>query len=242
MDTMKKIKIIIALYIIAAIFTFSAPVYAAEEPVQIKVEQVFSVPSQSEDVTYTYMLRPHDKDTPMPEGCRTGEDYFFTITGHKSKHIGPIKFKKQGVYRYDLRMMVMRNRPGLVYDMRIYTIDVYVNSELDTGVVVLNENGRKAENVVFTGYSEGLFVPQEPGEPIEPEEPADPQVPPATGSGGQDSPGGQISAAGVYGKTGDETNISLYASILIVSGFMAVGLIYLSLRKRSKHEEGPPDN
>ena len=233
MDKMRKLRIILLLCVIAAAFACVAPLYAAEDPVHIKVEQVFSVPSQSEDVTYTYMLRPHDKSTPMPEGCETGEDYFFTITGHKSKHIGPIKFKKQGVYRYDLRMMVMRNRPGLVYDMRIYTIDVYVNSELDTGVVVLNENGRKAESVVFTGYSEGLFVPQEPGEP---EKPADPQVPPAIG------PGGQGSATGVSGKTGDETNISLYASILVVSGFMAVGLIYLSLRKRSKHEEGPPDN
>jgi len=233
MDKMKRFKIIVALYVFVAAFVIAAPVYAAEDPVHIKVEQVFSVPSQSEDVTYTYMLRPHDKSTPMPEGCVTGEDYFFTITGHKSKHIGPIKYKKQGVYRYDLRMMVMRNKPGLVYDMRIYTIDVYVNSDLDTGVVVLNENGRKAESVVFTGYSEGLFVPQEPGGP---EKPVDPQVPPVT------DPGGQGSATGFYGNTGDETNTSLYASILVVSGFMAFGLIFLSLRKRLKHGGGPPDN
>jgi len=207
------LRILLAVFIIITVLALASPAYAADEPVHIKVEQVFSEPSQSEGVTYTYMMRPHESHTPMPEGCGTGEDYLFTITGHKSMQIGPIKYKKQGVYRYDMRMMVMRNKPGLIYDTQTYTIEVYVNSELDTGVVVLNEAGKKTDAIVFTGFSEGLFIPEDPEIPVDPPIPPVPPTPPVPGPGGQGGP-----TVGGMHNTGDATNIALLVLLLILSG------------------------
>jgi len=233
------LKILLAVFIIITIFALAAPVYAADEPVHIEVEQVFSDPAQSENVTYTYMLHPHEKGTPMPEGCESGEDFFFTITGHRSMHIGPFKYKKQGVFRYDVRMMVMRNKPGLVYDTQTYTIEVYVNSALDTGVVVLNESGKKADGIVFMGFSEGLVIPEDPEKPVDPPvppvnppvPPVNPPAPPVGGPGGQGGP-----AVGGLHNTGDETNIALLVLLLILSG-SAIAVIIVIGRKQRKHKE-----
>jgi len=210
---------------------FAAPVAAAPEaymiatapnnPFSLKVEQVFTAAADSEALTYTYRLRPYDKDAPMPEGS-ADDVYEFKITGTDSIYIGEFRYNKPGVYKYDLNKDTEKCKPGHTHNKRKYTIEVYVSPELLTGVVVMNEDGTKADAILFESNYEAL-----PG-------PADPGNPPLPGG----APGNQINSNNLYNsnggayKTGDEMNIILFMILLTAGGLAAFWLtIYLREHK-----------
>jgi len=194
---------------------------APSNPFSLKVEQVFSAAADSEAPTYTYKLRPYEKDTPMPEGS-AADVYEFKITGTGSMYIGEFKYNKPGVYKYDLSKDTEKCKPGHTHKKRKYTIEVYVDPALSTGVVVMNEDGTKAEAIIFESVYEALPGPVDPGKP------------PRPGS----APGSQIDSTNLYSssggayKTGDEMDIILFMILLTASGIAAFRLtIYLREHK-----------
>ena len=90
--------------------------YAAENPLMITVNQVFSFPPASEigTATFTYRLSPSNPllSVPMPAGS-TAAGYSFSITGTDSKEIGPITYNQQGYYEYILFQTVEEEKTGL---------------------------------------------------------------------------------------------------------------------------------
>jgi len=197
--------------------------YSMNNPLRFKVQQILSAPADEEKATFSYMLKSRDPGAPMPEGSEDGS-YVFSITGNSSLNIGPFNYKRQGVFRYDVSMAVMRDRPGFIYDKRTYMIEVHVNSELDTGVVVLNENGTKAQNIVFANRFEGW------PDPLEPDDSA---VPPYNKPGGQNDPGSPGHPTGGGYQTGDEMNLSLFRALLALSGISAAALLLYLLKRRA---------
>ena len=194
---------------------------APNNPFSLKVEQVFIAGADSEETTFTYRLRAYEKGTPMPEGS-AADVYEFNITGTDSVYIGEFSFKNPGVYKYDLSKDTEKCKPGHTHKKDKYTIKVYVDPELSTGVVVMNEDGTKAEAILFESVYE-----TSPG-------PADPGKPPRPGS----APGSQIDSNNLYNsnggayKTGDEMDIILFMILLTAGGMAAFWLtIYLRERK-----------
>ena len=186
-------------------------------PFSLRVEQIFTAAEDTEPPTFTYRLKPLEPGTPMPEGS-TYDGYEFKITGNDSLYIGQFSYKNQGVYRYDLSMVVEKYRPGFTYKKRKYYIEVNVIANLTTGVVVLNEDGTKAETILFESSYEA------PPEPIKPDRP--PAPPPFY-------PGGQQTLPDI----GDKMNPDVFLALSAASGISAI-LLAVYLRKRRKITAG----
>ena len=147
----KQLKnVFCALMVLTAVLISVMPVYAQtmKTPVSITVEQIFAASSATDEATFAYRLTPYDPGNPMPAGS-TDEGYIFTITGNDNKNIGPLEYGRQGIFRYELGKVISRDKPGYTHDARRYTIEVYVDNSLNTAIVVLNEDGTKADAVTF---------------------------------------------------------------------------------------------
>jgi len=211
----------------APIFAEPQPKHGTNNPFSLKIEQVLTAPSDMEDATFTYVLVPEDPEAPMPEGS-TEDGYEFRITGNGSRYIGLFDYKKQGVFKYELRKVIEKDRPGFVHQSRKYDIEVYVDVELAAGVVALNEDGSKAEYIIFASSYE--IMPEE-ADPIAPAYPKPPGVSDKPKNQQVGSPDDPAKPAGSYYKTGDDSNPALYRTMLAVSGASIPLLVFL-LRKR----------
>jgi len=186
-------------------------------PFSLKVEQVFTGPEDMEPPTFTYRLRPLETGAPMPDGS-AHDGYEFQITGNDSLYIGQFSYKKQGAYSYDLSKMIETDKPDYIDKKRKYKIEVYVDEELMTGVAVMNEDGTKAETIMFeTVYR----VPPGPNIPDRPSTP-----PPYY-------PGGGLNPL----KTGDDMNLALFMALIIVSGVSAIRLLVYPRKRRDIIDE-----
>jgi len=206
-----------AAFVVLSASSASAFAQTANNPLRLKVKQIVTAPAHIEGATCSYTLNPRDPDSPMPEGSAEGV-YVFTLTGNESFQIGPLEYTRQGIFTYDIKRIVARDKPGFVHDKRTYTIEVYVNSELDTGVVVLNESGMKEEGIEFESFY---------NDPSDPDKPVKPGGGQGGGQGGENNPAGHVL------KTGDDTNLTLYKALLALSGIPAV-ILLIYLRKRTQ--------
>jgi len=150
---LKKIKeklvpgsIIVFFLILIAVTPMVA--YGANQPLGITVRQSFSDSSNSTEATFSYILKPLGSDNPMPAGS-TAEGYRFAIFGQNSKVIGPINFTRKGLFEYELYEVIEAGKQGYKFDNRKYTLEVYVDAALDPLLVILTEDGKKVNSIVF---------------------------------------------------------------------------------------------
>jgi pilin isopeptide linkage protein len=144
------------------------------------------------------------------------------------KEVGPLVFNREGIYKYKLYQRPESKKPGYKHDERKYTIEMYISEKLDADVIVLNEDGTKAEKIMFMNeYINTLDIPDP-----DPDQPATDPDPPATNGS---SPAMAPQGSGYLAKTGDDMNIMMYVSIIMFSGIMAVGLAFFLIKlKRGK--------
>ncbi|MCL2031429.1 MAG: hypothetical protein FWG93_07765, partial [Oscillospiraceae bacterium] len=174
----KNRRLLCAVTAFLMIWTIASPavIYAADEPIRISVRQILSAFPSAESESFVYRLRPLGADHPMPLGS-TAEGYTFTISGNRVTEISSWRAVRQGVYRYELFPVTGREKPEIVYDRRMYTIEIYVDAELKVYIVVRNGEGEKAGTIVFTHrYTEGGAT--EPPSPTSPPATAIPPEPP----------------------------------------------------------------
>lgn len=139
------------LYIMAAITLIliaSTPIAAnaATDSPKINVYQVLA--SDDGVIKFTYRLEPLEAGSPMPEGS-TSEGYTFEISGTDSVTIELANCNRQGVYQYRLFQVIGAPIPGYICDKREYTINIHVDAEMHIDIVVYNEDGTKAETLLF---------------------------------------------------------------------------------------------
>ena len=227
----KTIYLLVAIMVVSLsavpVFAEPQPMHGANNPFSIKIEQVLTAPADMEDATFTYVLTPEDPKAPMPEGS-TEDGYEFSITGNGSRYIGLFDYKKQGVFKYELRKVTESERPGFVHQRRKYDIEVYVDKELAAGVVALNEDGSKAEYIIFASSYE---IMSEEADPIAPAYPKPPSVSDKPKNQQVIRPDSPAKPAVSSFKTGDDSNPALYRAMLAVSGATIPLLLFL-LRKR----------
>ena len=160
---MKSKKIICALSAFFLIMIAIAPAtaFAKEDGVNtytIKVNQTVATVSNPDKITFTYKLTPHGEGYPMP--VRSASDsaspgsYTFTITGNNSVELGPIAYPRTGLYFYELAQVPGEEKPGYVYDKRVYTVEVYVDWKLDIQTIIRHDGDKKSpESALFeTSY------------------------------------------------------------------------------------------
>ena len=167
-----------AITALVAALTATAPAGAADNSFGFTVSQILSGFPPPADETFAYILKPLGRDNPMPPGS-AAEGYTFGIAGNGVAEIGPLTGGRQGVYRYEIFQVIEAENPDYIYDRRKYTIEAY--AALNVYVVVKNEDGTKAEAIVFeNGRNEdgGTVIPPEPTKPPETITPPEPTKPP----------------------------------------------------------------
>lgn len=121
--------------------------------VYIPIEQDFSVPDKETAPSdhFEYQLLALDPETPLPED-EPEAYYLFAMDGNCKLDLGPFHYDHAGVYRYQIRQVVSRERERYTYDDQKYLVEVYVSNGsegLSSQIVVLNKNQEKCENVKF---------------------------------------------------------------------------------------------
>jgi len=142
----------LALALLCLASTVLAPYAHAAEPVPIplKIDQVLQSDGSATapEATFTYHLTAQSPATPLPEGSGTNS-YDFTITGDSQGSIDPIDFTRPGIYTYELRCDPAVEA-GYVADTQVYTIEIYVTSDLRIFAVVTSSDGEKTSSIRFT--------------------------------------------------------------------------------------------
>ena len=149
----KGIPGVIALFIVILICATQLAAIAAGNSVILTVDQVYSASFYSTEETFSYILIPLAPDNPMPTGS-TLEGYSFTITGNRSAAVGPMSYGQAGIYRYQIYQVIRRDRPGLYYDRRTYTVEVHVDDSLNAVLVAKDENDFKVGKIEFANQRE----------------------------------------------------------------------------------------
>lgn len=148
----KRVLCAVTMLVMVLVMAAPAAVYAADNPLNLTVEQVFHTSSDLADATFTYILKPLEAGNPMPAGS-TAAGYTFTIASSNSIQIGPLSYSRQGVFRYEVYQVIDTEKPNYTYDKRVYTVEMYVDGDLKVEIVVLNQDGTKADNIEFeNGY------------------------------------------------------------------------------------------
>ena len=160
----------------ALIIALPAAAQAAGDAPIITVTQVFITSDATAEATFSYLLKPLEADNPLPAAAGAAS-YAFTLSGNSSLEIGPLHYSRPGVYRYEIFQEIGVEKDGYAYDKRVYTVEAYVDEFLDLIFIVLNADGAKAQNIVFTNrYNVEPEVPEEPPLPSDPTLMVDPPV------------------------------------------------------------------
>ena len=168
-------------------------------PETIVVPHVEKVVTGKPKDTVTFQFRLTAlANAPMPEGSTNGQKTI-SITGTGEADFGQIKYDRVGTYRYTISEIIV-SRTGWTYDRTVYNLTVTVTEH--EGRLVAEKALTKADGAPATSgkavFTNKYKKPEEPPKPP-PEEPK-PQKP--------DRP-----------RTGDESNIWLWAIMMIVSAF-----------------------
>ncbi|MCL2882133.1 MAG: hypothetical protein FWF45_04500 [Coriobacteriia bacterium] len=124
---------------------------AAAEPVQIPLEINQALRGDGSatppEATFTYHLTAQSPAAPLPEGS-SADGYAFTMTGNAQTSIAPINFVRPGIYTYEL-YCDPATEPGFIADTQVYTIEMYVTSDLRIYAVVTLSDGNKTSDIRF---------------------------------------------------------------------------------------------
>ena len=143
------ILIFVAFLVYLFVFVSSASAAGFGE-VTLTVKQVYTNTASSAppSKTLSYKLIPKPAGGPMPEGSGT-DGYTFAITGTNDMDIGPVTFTHAGVYAYEISNTTTP-ASGYTYDREIYTVEVYVKSDMTVNIVVYKRDGGKAADISYT--------------------------------------------------------------------------------------------
>lgn len=100
---------------------------------------------------FEYEMTALEKENPMPKGSMDGV-YLFTMKDTEDKKIGPVEYSHGGVYRYQVKQRISREKENYIYDKAVYEVEVYVKNRswgLDVEMFILNKEGSKCETMEF---------------------------------------------------------------------------------------------
>jgi pilin isopeptide linkage protein len=120
-----------------------------QNPSSFKVSQTFNDAGGAPDDTFMYRLKPVTADCPMPGG-RVPDGFTFDIKGTASVDISSISYAQTGIFKYEISQVIASEKSGYTYDRRVYTIEAYVDSDLNVILIQKNGSGYKTSDISFT--------------------------------------------------------------------------------------------
>jgi len=226
-------SILAALLILACLVSvlFGEVAYAAERgEVTLTVRQTFvdNGPSAPPSEVFTYSLIPQTAEAPMPAGSDSS-GYSFTIARTRDLQIGPITFTTAGIFIYELRS-VTAAQSGYTIDRRVYTVEVHVTENLEVLLVYISD-GSKVTELSFA-HSHQRPAPIPTPVPTSPA-PNPPNPTPGAPRPIPDGPKGEDAP-----KTGDDSNPSLWVTLITISSVSLLFLFWLAWRSRDRRRWG----
>lgn len=144
------------------------PAYAASDSVgvSLSVSQIFVNHTTSKvEETFSYVLTPLETGNPMPG--QSVDRYSFTVKGSEEVKLEEIAFTGPGTYRYELKQTMESEKEGYTYDAEVYTVEIYVTSTSDGGLMVntvaYTGNEGKTDQISFENSYQKDAVPSPPG-------------------------------------------------------------------------------
>ena len=192
---------------VMCVMSMTVLAFAAEEPgvtVPVTVSISGKKPRPAED--YTIQLKADDASFPMPEGSDGGV-YTMTITGADTKDLPTITYDRVGIYTYTIYQVAGSNKK-CTYDGSVYTLTVYVtNAEDGSGLEATAVLRLDPDGDKLSGvkFVNKYKTVRPTPDPVTPETP----------------------------RTGDESNLFLYAGLCAVS----MGMIAVLCLKRKEAKE-----
>ena len=199
---------------------------------------VFGNPGRSS--TFAFRLAADDPAFPMPPGSANGIKTVY-ITGSGSNEFGVWDYDQAGTYYYTV-YEVNAGESGYTYDSAVYTITDMVreeNGNLELTRVVTNNANKPVASLIFNNYyNAGGTETQRPVIPPTSTTPPPsihlPVTTPPTATDDREDyynldnagvPGGGLEG-GNLPKTGDESDTTFYAVLLIISSIVAIIAVY----------------
>jgi len=228
--------VLLTLVCLIEVLPGAAAYAAARAEVTFTVRQTFVRDrSASPGEEFTYRLIAQTATAPMPAGS-DAHIYTFTIAGTGERKIGPIFFTTAGSFIYELHS-ITEERDGYIIDRRVYTVEVHITEALEV-VLIYHTGGNKVADLDFVHSDNAPTptpTPSPPSPPPNPPSPNPPNPPSATptlpglptpapdGPKGEDSP-----------KTSDDSNPTLWKTLIIVSSGSLLFLVWIAWRSREK--------
>jgi len=172
----------------------------------------------SEKVTFEFKLIAQD-NAPMPPGSVNGEK-IIKINGSGEATFGQIQYTEPGTYHYTITEVHV-SRTGWTYDAAVYTLTVVVTEKdrvlTATKTLVRMDGTQAGAKAEFTNkYKKPIEPPPPKPKPPEPPGPGEPEKP-------------KPPVTPTRPVTGDDSNIWIWAIILVLS---ALALRFLMLYQR----------
>ena len=226
-------------------------VYTGEAKYDPPLKKIVDVKSGEapSDSVFTFRMTPDDPSYPMPDNKEASFDpatgaLTMDIKGAGSYEFGWMYFDQSHcgkTYVYTVKE-IDNGESGYSYDRNIYKLTVKVVPAED-GIAletfITDETGQVSEMVFTNTYTGKEETPEkEEDKPVTPDKPDKPdnsgKKPSNKGGGKKTSRSSSKTKSSSKVKTGDETNIRLWASITAASLIIVLALLFLSKKKRKE--------
>lgn len=211
---MRKLKALLWLACVLAVFALPASAMAAEARIDVAVKVTGAAPETPE--SYVVELKAQDMSAPMPTGARDGLAYL-TIEG-EGKAAFVIQCDALGVYEYTLRQLP-GSAANAAYDKQTYRMTLYVTNGADgmTAAAALYQQDAtdKLVAATFTNSYKAVATPPPTATP---------------------KPTPRPTANGELTPTGVEDRWPVYVAGMAVLGCIALAMIVVLCRKE-RHED-----
>lgn len=214
----KRLSIIAVafLFLFSLLYSGTSHVYAKEydSSVNIEVQTKLMVSDgtnkgQMPTIPFSFELKSEDPNAPLPQTKQV------SING-EGKSGFSIIFDKEGTYKYQIHQ-VTKAEKGWTLDARVYDVTVYVKNDGQGKLIAYfvgidHDSDKKVDTFTFENrYTKNSETPK----PNTPENPSKPDY----------------KKPGSMPKTGDATNITVYAGLGILSASL---LLFIYKRKREE--------
>ena len=205
--------------------------------IELPVSQLFTVENSTNESLpldfneFQYTLTAKEPGNPMPDGSSDGT-YGFVIKGEKDMDLPPMAFQSIGRYQYQLELTGIGTNENYTYDQEVYTITVYIKDQgsgvLSAEVTAARSNGEKVDRMAFHNrYKASVPNPEVPKPEVPKPEVPNPIVPTPAKPIVHKNPANIV-------RTGDSTNLMLWAGLLLTSGLYLAVIFIKKQREKSR--------
>jgi len=179
------------------------------------------------ELSFTYVLEPREYDNPMPAGS-TEKGFTFSMIGNSTTQLIFSENIREGFYIYDLYQVRNEKNINVIYDQRVYRLELVIDKGGEATLIVFSKEGLKVDEIKFENDFKGEVKPPPPPPEDEDPKPEDPKPEDPKPDPGKPSLPGKAPI------TGD--SISLWMGI--IGAIIAIKTLIIVCAIKKKKEKG----